>query len=110
MGENHPPYSLKGPGSPGSSSLRPDRLHRLLQAYVAPGYRVGADLLTRIAEDSDLNSNTCMHILDVLEARDIAVSEAQQQEILRCEDHERLRRWLRRAALVSSTAEVISEP
>ncbi len=49
-------------------------------------------------------------LLDVLEARGIAVNEAQRQEILLCEDRERLRLWLRRAALVSSAAEVISDP
>jgi putative restriction endonuclease len=48
-------------------------------------------------------------ILGVLEARGLAVSEAQRQEILRCEDQERLLLWSRRAALASSAAEVIAE-
>jgi clan AA aspartic protease len=47
-------------------------------------------------------------ILSVLEARGIAVSEAQRQEVLRCADVARLDRWARRAALAASTAEVIA--
>lgn len=49
-------------------------------------------------------------ILKILEARGLAVSEAQREEILGCHDLERLDRWLRRAALVSSAAEITSEP
>jgi hypothetical protein len=48
-------------------------------------------------------------ILLFLEARGIAVSESQQEEILRCDDLDRLDRWARRAALASSTAEVLAE-
>lgn len=48
-------------------------------------------------------------ILDVLDARGLAVSEAQRQEILSCQDLDRLTRWLRRAALASSIDEIISE-
>jgi hypothetical protein len=48
-------------------------------------------------------------ILGVLEARGISVSAAQRQEILRCQDLDRLGRWLRRAALASSADEVTSE-
>lgn len=49
-------------------------------------------------------------ILTVLEARGIAVSSAQREEILRCHDLDRLDRWLRRAVLASSAAEITSEP
>ena len=49
-------------------------------------------------------------ILKFLEARGVAVSLAQRQEILRCHDLDRLDRWLRRAALASSADEVMSEP
>lgn len=49
-------------------------------------------------------------ILKVLEARGIAVNLAQRQEILRCQDFDRLDRWLQRAALASSADEVTSEP
>jgi hypothetical protein len=48
-------------------------------------------------------------IVQVLEARGIAVSAAEREEILRCRDLARLDRWLRRAALASSTAEVLAE-
>jgi hypothetical protein len=48
-------------------------------------------------------------ILGVLEARGLAVSEDQRQEILGCQDLDRLHRWLRRAALASSADEVTLE-
>jgi len=47
-------------------------------------------------------------VLKVLAARGIAVSEAQRQEILGCQDLDRLDRWLRQAVLASSADEVTS--
>jgi hypothetical protein len=49
-------------------------------------------------------------ILQILEARGVAVNPSQRQEILRCSDSDRLDRWLRRAAFASSVDEVASEP
>lgn len=49
-------------------------------------------------------------ILKVLEARGLAVSVAQRQKILRCRDLTQLDRWLLRAALASSAAEVTAKP
>jgi hypothetical protein len=46
-------------------------------------------------------------ILSVLEARGIAVSPEQRQEILRCADLDRLRRWLRQAALAATADEIL---
>jgi hypothetical protein len=48
-------------------------------------------------------------ILQFLDARGIAVSPFQREEIMRCDDLDRLDRWARRAALASSTAEVLAE-
>jgi hypothetical protein len=48
-------------------------------------------------------------ILQVLEARGIRVSEAQRQEVLRCQDLDLLDRWLLRAALASSAGELTAE-
>ena len=48
-------------------------------------------------------------ILLVLEARGLAVSPSQQEEILRCDDLDRLDHWARRAALASSAGEVLAE-
>jgi len=48
-------------------------------------------------------------VLKVLEARGVAVSKAQRQEILACHDLDRLDRWLRRAALAASAGEVLSD-
>jgi hypothetical protein len=49
-------------------------------------------------------------ILKFLDARGLAVSVAQRQEILLCRDLDRLDRWLRQVALAFSAAEVMSEP
>ena len=46
----------------------------------------------------------------VLEARGIAISEAQRQEILDCRDLAQLDRWLARAVLASSVEEITAEP
>jgi hypothetical protein len=48
-------------------------------------------------------------VLKVLQARGIAVSEAQRQEILACHDLDRLDRWLTRAALAASAEEVLAD-
>ena len=45
-------------------------------------------------------------ILKVLEARGIAVSPAQREEILRCSDLARLSRWVVRASLAAAAQEV----
>lgn len=47
-------------------------------------------------------------ILMVMEARGIAVSPAQREEILGCSDLEQLARWLNRAAVASSADEIKS--
>jgi len=49
-------------------------------------------------------------ILKFLEARGIAVSQAQREEILRCNDLERQDRWSLRAAVAASADELIKEP
>ena len=49
-------------------------------------------------------------ILKILEARGVAISAAQQEEIQGCADLDRLDRWLRRAALASSADELTGEP
>lgn len=49
-------------------------------------------------------------LLKVLEARGIAVSETQRQEILSSHDLDCLDRWALRAALASSAEEVLSDP
>ncbi|MEA2603555.1 MAG: hypothetical protein QOF89_4547 [Acidobacteriota bacterium] len=49
-------------------------------------------------------------ILRILEARGVAVSPAQREEILCCSDFDRLDRWLLRATLASSVNELTSEP
>jgi hypothetical protein len=46
-------------------------------------------------------------ILTVLEARGVAVDRVRREEILRCRDLVQLERWLLRAALASSTDEVL---
>jgi len=60
-------------------------------------------------EDAARAAARAEDVLEILEARRVAVSEAQRREILACRDLARLGRWLRRAALASSADEVASE-
>ena len=97
-------------------------LDYVLRAHMVSGYHGATDLLAddAVAEALIAKGNPVIlgrearvqaeAILKVLAARSIAVSEAQRQEILRCADPARLDRWLLRAAVVSSTGEVMSEP
>ena len=48
-------------------------------------------------------------VLDVLDARGLAVSDAQRERIVNCKDLEILTRWVRRAVTVVSTDELFSE-
>lgn len=52
---------------------------------------------------------TAAAVLKVLKARGLAVSAAERTRILRCRDLDRLDRWLGRAALAASTAEVVGK-
>jgi hypothetical protein len=49
-------------------------------------------------------------ILEILETRGVAVSLAQREVILGCSEIDRLKLWLRRAALATAADEVIEEP
>ena len=49
-------------------------------------------------------------MLTVLRARGIAVPEAARERILAQRDPERLERWLERAAVAPSIAEVLDDP
>jgi hypothetical protein len=49
-------------------------------------------------------------LLMVLRARGVAVPDAQRERILAQKDPERLERWLVKAAVASSVAEVLDEP
>ena len=48
-------------------------------------------------------------ILTFLEARGVAVQEAERRKILECRDFDRLDLWLRKAAIASSAEEILSE-
>ena len=54
-------------------------------------------------------TGTTTSILSVLSARGLLVSDEQRQEILACQDLDRLQRWLQRAALASTADEVLAE-
>ena len=86
-------------------------LYNLLQAHVAPGYTAGSApvdpaLLEREAMAEARGIATS--VLQVLGTRGVAVSDAQQQEILTCRDLDRLRRWLDLALLNSSAEDLTS--
>jgi hypothetical protein len=49
-------------------------------------------------------------LLTVLRARNVAVPEAVRERIMAQRDPERLERWLEKAAVAASVAEVVDEP
>jgi hypothetical protein len=49
-------------------------------------------------------------IVKILEARSLTVSAEQRETIFACRDFDRLDRWLRRVAVVSSAEELTKEP
>ena len=49
-------------------------------------------------------------LLKVMQARGLAVTAAQQERVLRCQDEAQLDQWLIRALTASSTAEVLEIP
>jgi hypothetical protein len=83
--------------------------YAVIDALVAKGTPAIQDW-DAAAEAREEMKGRAKSILVVLEARDIPVDEAQRQEILRCQDLDRLSRWLRRAVSASSAGEVTSEP
>ena len=99
--------------------VRPLEVGALLNAAVADNAVVEAlaakgnpAILARdaAAEAKGLTKGAARALLKFLVARGLEVSEAQRQEILRCQDLERLDRWLDRAATAASTSEVLAEP
>jgi hypothetical protein len=79
--------------------------HAVVAALVAKG-----DPTIRQRESEAKSQGVAESVLKVLEARGIALSAAQRQEILNCRVPNRLDRWLRRASTASSAAEITSEP
>jgi hypothetical protein len=61
------------------------------------------------AEARGQSEGVAESILRILEARGVAVSPAQREEILHCSDRGRLDRWLLRAVQASSAGEVTAE-
>jgi hypothetical protein len=61
------------------------------------------------AEAKGRAEGTARSVLSVLEARAVSVTAARRQQVLRCQDLERLGIWLRRAVIASSAAEVLAE-
>jgi hypothetical protein len=87
-------------------------LTHLLQAHVAPGYTVGSAQVDPALLEREATAEArgiAKSILQVLGTRGVAVSDAQQQEILVCHDVDRLRRWLDRALLATSADDLTSE-
>lgn len=123
MNDNHSGYNLKAPGPPGAgSSLRlpghgpfPRVDDHLVEAEVTRdeiigGHRIVASPAHPRQREVAAEAKGAMAILTVLDARGLSVSTAQRQEILHCQDLDRLDRWLRRAILASSADEITLEP
>lgn len=76
---------------------------------VAKALAIKGNPALRMREAEAEARGTAEALLQVLDARGIAVSPAQKDEILRCRDIERLGQWLRRATQALSADEILSE-
>jgi putative restriction endonuclease len=97
------------------SLVKPLAVAALLDAAVADNEVVEAlaakdNPALRRREDAAEVRGEAKALLKILDARGIAISETQRQEILRCRDLDQLDRWLVRAVQASSIDEITSEP
>lgn len=95
--------------------VKPLAVAALLDAAVADNEVIEAlaakgNPALRKREDAARAEAKAEDVLKVLEARGIATSEAQRQEILRCRDLAQLDRWLIRAVRAASIDEITSDP
>jgi hypothetical protein len=105
------------------------RLDQLLGAHLAPGYVGSVDLKTRVSEEQEFASDTCVRregidpetdaryleelVFEVvyarsaaLEGRGFMIPEETRERALATTDHGTLRRWLRLAGTASSLDEL----
>jgi|SRR3954463_13965859 len=83
-----------------------DAVIEALAAKDNPALRKREDAARREGQVEGKVEEVATSILSVLEARGIVVSPDQRQEILSCADLDRLRYWLRRAALAATADEI----
>ena len=77
------------------------------------GYQYQSDFAKKYVAQGEAQGEAkarARDVLTVLRARDIAVPEAARERILAEKDQERLERWLEKAAVAASIAEVTGEP
>ena len=74
------------------------------------GRKEGWDTGRKEGWDAGRNEEAARAVLTVLRVRGIDVPEAAREHILTQKDPERLERWLEKAAVAASVAEVIGEP
>jgi hypothetical protein len=73
-------------------------------------YQRNQEKLRSQARDEGRAEEAARNLLTVLRVRDIAVPDAARERILAQKAPERLERWLEKAAVAASIAEVIDEP
>ena len=73
------------------------------------GYEYQSDFAKKYVEQGRVEE-AARALLTVLQARSIALPEAAREKILAQKDPERLERWLERAAVAPSIAEVLDDP
>ncbi len=76
------------------------------------GYQFQSPLIRESIEKGLVQGRTqekALSVLEVFEARDIAVSEVQRTRILACADLEQLSHWLKRAVTVQAADELFTQ-
>jgi hypothetical protein len=85
---------------------------RALEAMMK-GYEYQSDFAKKyvaLGRDQGRAEEAARAVLTVLQARGLAVPDAAQERVLAQKDLDRLERWLAKAAVAASVADVLDEP
>lgn len=74
-----------------------------------PGLRGAYEDGIEKGKEAGVSEGLADAVLTMFSSRGITVDDILRQRILKCQDQERLRRWLVRTATAKSAAEVVSE-
>ena len=119
LGVSLPPYAQARLASTDLNEIQPAEYRRSLEAMMK-GYEYQSDFARKYVAEGLAEGlakgraegraeEAARALLTVLRARGIAVPDAVRERILAQKEPERLERWLERAAVATSVAEVIDE-
>lgn len=90
-----------------------EAIRRALEAMMIQGYEYQSDFAKKyvaLGRDQGRAEEAARALLSVLRVRGVAVSDAARETILAQQDTARLERWIEKAAVATSLADVIDDP